>query len=338
MNKKKDTSHAIRIAAHEWHAQIQAGDMTAADRQRFDAWLADDARHEAAYERARFLWQEVGSLDNETIPSAAFEPLPRERFLAWCRVGLGRWSLRLAGGALAAVTMTFLVLQIIPDGYFSPGTHHFETAVAEIRDITLPDGTEVTLGGKTHLSVDIESNTRRVFLNAGEAFFDVAKDPQRPFVILSEDTEVQVIGTAFDLRRFGDGLRVAVAEGRVQVSNQASNGRSAAVQLTAGQQLVVNADGTLGQVMSIDPAKIGAWRNSRLVYMGAPLSQVVADANRYFDGWILLRDQKSAELKITAAFDARDINAMLTTLDEGLPIDVWRPLDAIAVIGSSSAN
>lgn len=336
MEPTAKSPQAIRVAAHEWHARIEAGDMTRDDRRRFARWLAADPRHSAAYERAASLWADVSALDRAAVPAAAFRPLLRERFVAWRRAGWGPWSLRIASGSLALAAVVFVMLQVIPFGFFDPGTEHFETAVAEIRAVTLPDGSVVTLGAKTHLSVAMDPQARKVELHGGEAFFDVARDPARPFTVRADETDVTVLGTAFDLREVERSLRIAVAEGLVAVWPATSEAEGPQAELTAGQQVSVSEEGAIGPITAVAPDTLGAWRRNRLVYVGASLSEVVADANRYHDGWIVLRDQGAANLKITGAFDATDIDGMLATLDDALPITLWRPLDVVTFVGSAA--
>ncbi len=342
MGLERKSIDPIRVAAYEWHSQFVAGDMSPAEQQRFESWLAADPRHRAAYERAARLRREMQALDKADLPPAGFRPLSRERFVAWCRVawcrvawcrvGWAHWSPRAVGGSLAFATAVFVLLQVVPFGFFDPTAEHFETAVAEIRDVTLADGSVVTLGAKSRFSVAMDGKARRLELYAGEAFFDVASDPNRPFIVSAKEVEVAVLGTAFDLKLAGEGLRVAVAEGVVEV------GHASAMRLRAGQQISVTHDSEFGKVTSVDPVKLGVWRRNRLVYVGASLSEVVADANRYHDGWIFLRDQRAADIRITGGFDPRDIDAMFATLADAFPIVVWRPLDAVTIIGSDAPD
>lgn len=326
-------SHEVRREAHEWCAQIEAGGLSPTERQCFANWLSADPSHEAAYERATLLWQEVGDLDEAVVPPIAFRPLFRERFQTWCDVGWGRWSLRFTGVATAFATIAFLFIQILPSGWYLLEFEHYETAVAEVRDITLSDDSVIALGAQTSLSVAIGEDRRRVRLHSGEAFFDVEKDKARPFTIRSGESQVTVIGTAFNLRQTDAGLRVAVAEGRVEVGAAVQGVQRSAKELRAGEQVLVSGDGEVGEISPVNPDKLGAWRRNRLIYVGATLAEVLVDANRYRDGWIILRDRELADLRITGAFDARDIDGMLATLAEALPITLSRPLKPIVVIG-----
>ena len=325
---------AIRNAAHDWQTRIEAGEMTPANRQAFEAWLAADPRHRAAYDRAASLWRQVGALDGTALPPRSLQPLARERFIAWRNGGRPRWPLRLAGGvAVLAAVLLVVLLPIDPRSLLSPGIQGFETRIAETREIRLADGSRVTLGARSGLSVELEETERRIRLRFGEAFFEVASDPARPFIVESDSLRVEALGTAFDVRRLGVGSRVAVAEGTVAVSSADPNGDVAPMRLSAGQQIASDDRGSLGAATAIAPDAVGAWRRDRLVYSGAPLSDVVADANRYHDDWILLRDEKAAQLEITAVFDARDIDGMLAALGEALPIVVRDRPGPIITIG-----
>ena len=325
---EEQSLQAIRSAAHEWRARVEAGEMGPAERRRFEAWLANDPRHRPAYDRAAQLWQEVGPIERAALPPESFRPLPRERLVA--ALGQPRRPLRQAGAALAAAALVLVVLEFDLLDHLDPNTLRFETAIAEVRDVTLPDGSLVTLGADSSLRVAMDETARRVTLRAGEAYFDVAKDARRPFTVEADDTQAEALGTAFELRRAGEGLQVAVAEGLVEVRLGAERSR-----LRAGQRVAAGG-GQLGEVRAIDPGKLGAWRRGRLVYIGAPLSEVIADANRYHEGWIVLLDERTAALEITAVFDATDIEAMLTTLAEALPVVIWRPLDPLVTIRSRS--
>ncbi|WP_162906601.1 FecR family protein [Algihabitans albus] len=334
MASNDETTDAIRIAAHDWQARIEAGDMTPAERQAFDAWLAADPRHRSAYDRAARLWREVAGIERTALPSRSLRPLPRERFIAWRSADWRRWPLRFAAGSAVLATLLLVMLLTDPTALLSPDSKHFETQVAETREIALADGSSVTLGARTRISVELGETARNIRLHSGDAFFEVAKDSARPFIVESDGAYIEALGTAFDVRRRPERLGVAVAEGTVEFRATAPNDQTVSTRLSAGQQISADRQGVLDGITAIQPATVGAWRRSRLVYNGAALSDVVADANRYHDDWILLRDRTAAQLEITAVFDAADIDGMLAALGEALPIVVWRAPGPLIMIGS----
>ena len=327
MESRDETIEAIRVAAHDWHARIEAGEMTPAERQAFETWLAAAPRHRAAYERAAALWREVGGIERSALSPRSLRPLARERLIAWAgrtsRDGRRpRRALRFAGGsAVIAALLLALLLTGLPGLPFSGG-ERFETQIAETRSVALADGSRVTLGARSRVTVELEETRRLVRLRSGEAFFQVASDPTRPFVVEAGDTRVEALGTAFDLRYRDSGLRIAVAEGTVEVRTAGTKGAATSERLSAGQEIFADNQGALGDIAAIRPDAVGLWRHNRLVYTGARLSEVVADANRHHEDWIFLRDDTAAQLEITAVFDAGDIEGLLAALGEALPIAI----------------
>ena len=180
------------------------------ERAQFAAWCAEDPRHAAAYRRFESIWQEAATLE-ELKPLAA---LPPARDPWWHRVRVE------PGGSPAALGCEC----------GSRGGDHCgrcsgicsrrcitRPGIAEVREIHLSDGSEVTLGARSSLEVAFRLHERRVALTSGLAFFSVSKNPSRPFIVLVGDKEVRVVGTKFEVRRDPAGMRVSVVEGTVEV-------------------------------------------------------------------------------------------------------------------------
>ena len=167
-------------------------------------------------------------------------------------------------------------------------------------------------------------------MSGGEAFFDVAHDAGRPFVVAVGDSEVRVLGTKFDVREREGQVVVAVAEGRVEVSPASLEEdvmipeRRDGVVLTRGQAAtrVKGEDEADVIVARINPDRAGAWRTGRFSYRDAMLSDVVGDANRYFDGEIRFESEALKELRITTGFTVEQIESMLAGLPDALPVEI----------------
>ncbi|MEO0622154.1 MAG: FecR domain-containing protein [Pseudomonadota bacterium] len=322
---------AIRRAAHAWHVRRVSEGLSPRESARLRQWLDADPRHREALDRAARLWTALGELRPADVPAASLRPLPAEKAVSWLGAGWRSWSVRLAGSAVLAA----IVLVALPPGVFDLSSTHHRADTAEIREVALADGSVVTLGPQAHIATTFSREARHVDLLSGEAFFSVASDPNRPFVVSVGETDVSVVGTAFALRRLAEGLRLGVVEGAVDVRQPDDTRDKPLAQLRAGEQILVTARGGASSVEIVDPADLGAWRNGRLVYRGARLSEVIADANRYSTTWFVLSDDAAASLAITASFDAGDIDGMISALADALPISVWRPIAAVAVIGTT---
>lgn len=325
-----DGSRAITLAAHEWHAEVLAGEMDADTRRRFDAWLAEDPRHAVAYRTAERLWQSVGALERGQLPASEAVPGSMPKCAR-------RRSVKTIGVSVAVVTAIAASLLLLVLSYplsrLLPGSVAFDTAVGEVQTFALADGSMVALDGNSSLTALDEADERRVVLHDGAVYLDVAPMVDRPFVVDAGDVSVRVVGTSFEVHRYDERVKIAVSSGTVQVIPDVARA-SEPLSLSAGQAVMAGADGMLSQLDGIEPRNIAAWRRGRLVYLDAPLAEVVADANRHFRGWIVIPDPRAAAIGVTANFEAGDIDRMLATLEEAFPIRIWRPFEGFVAIVS----
>jgi transmembrane sensor len=201
----------------------------------------------------------------------------------------------------------------------------------------------VTLGPKSSLDVDFSASERRVRLT-GEAFFEVAHNAARPFLVEAGSALVRVVGTKFDVNQASETVRVSVLEGVVQVIPPRLGpvaSRRPSQLLRAGQHLEVALDPTVPVSGVSSPAAAaapspatppGAWREGRLSYDNARLGDVVADLNRYYAPGVTLRGPGLGNLRVTASFKASQIPAFIASLDKVVPVQTDRsPGGAILV-------
>jgi transmembrane sensor len=173
-----------------------------------------------------------------------------------------------------------------------------------------------------------------VRLGRGEAFFTVAKNPARPFIVTVAGVDVRAVGTEFNVRLHLDAVEVVVREGRVRVDD-ASNGGSllapsaepAATDaardiLDAGHRVTIPVSAAPKPVVAVTPEPMAvpeiertlAWREERLVFEAAPLSAIVAEFNRYSRRPMVLADAELAQRRFGGTFDARDSRTFLDLL------------------------
>jgi len=306
----KNDMPSVDDQAVQWFVLLRDEDATAEDRSAFANWLVADPAHEAAWHSVERMW---GSLDALT-PDAS-RPQPRR-------------ASRLKGSAAAAVLLAALGIgwQITPVGLLAD----YRTAAGERRVIALQDGSQVELGAASALDVAFSASERRVKLLTGEAFFTVTKDAARPFVVAAENGEVKVLGTAFDVK-IADGVMVAVTQSAVQVSTRAGTTSSAPVVVAQGQAVRYDADG-ISAVSAADLDSIQAWRQGQLVFRNVPLNAVLAELQRYHSGRIALIGGTLGQRRVTAVFDAHDVDAALDTIAESLSLRVYRAAGLLTVI------
>lgn len=211
-----------------------------------------------------------------------------------------------------------------------PAVHTYASEIAQTRTVTLEDGSEVTLGAGSQIEASLGEQRRDVVLVKGEAFFSVAGNPDRPFYVTAGDTRVRVVGTRFEVHRAPGSVKVAVEEGVVDVSRtdsdpaEANDGKEAgAVRLLAGQGVRMG-DQVGGNVEAVKLDELAGWRQGKLIYRDARLAEVVADANRYREGQIVLGAPQLADLRVTTSFSASQVETMISMLEQSLPVSVYR--------------
>lgn len=306
--------------ALRWFVVLRDGAHDEDNRRAFERWRAIDADHEAAWQRARAVWAKADVLEpvygrSKSAVVAPFPPAaPAPR-----RFGRRRWLQAAAAVAIAA-----------PAAYLASRPELWadhRTAAGERRTVTLADGSTVELAGGSALSVSFGKDRRRLRLVAGEAFFTVAADTARPFVVDAGEGRIRALGTAFNVKLSGDAVTVTVMEHRVEVST----GPDRRIELGQGQQVRYVAR----ELQAPHPADMRvaeAWRRDRLVFQDAPLGEVVADLERSRGGRIVLTDSRLRALPVTAVFDARQADVALTTIAGILPITLHRVTDWLIVL------
>ena len=320
--ERKRTGTDIDREAAEWLARHEMTRLTPAEAEAFETWRAADPRHAEAFEAVSRTLADVASLSS----LAELEPLEPER---------PAWRGRAAFGAIAATLAAVLVAPALLD---RPDIEA-STLVAEIRPITLPDGTKVTLGASSEIRADFTDGERRVRLVRGEAFFEVA-DNARPFVVDAGGTEIRDIGTSFDVKRGAGKVEVGVLDGVVEVRPNGVLGRGPVVRRLEAGQRVRARDAGLGPIVTsarvgaveIAPAAAGAWREGQLAYDDAPLADVVADLNRYSRPGVRLEAGAAGEARLAASFKADEIDKFLAELPAVAPVTVTRGEDGAILI------
>ena len=334
-----ESEQNIREAAHDWRARMVGQTVSDAERRAFEAWLAADSRHEAAYDRAVTIWAALAQVERDDYRDAVLEPLWREqviRFVQSVRGAFEKSPKRIMVGAASALALAIGVM-VLPSMMSRPGpvieqspvSVRHATAIGETKLFSLDDGTRVTVGPGSTIDTTYSEGARRVFLRSGAAYFDVAHDPVRPFSVSAGDLTATALGTAFDVRNNGGVFRVAVAEGEVRVSfpfvlDQQPTNLPMQRSLTAGEQITAELDRGLRPVRAIALDAVGAWREARLVYDQATIAELVDDANRYSETPVEIApgSEAIARLKLTGSFSGDDIGEMLRTLEQVHSVEI----------------
>lgn len=320
-----ETPQDLHEQAAAWFLKARGGELPRREAERLDAWLAQDPAHRAVYDEVATTWEIT---DN----AAASDPILVMRAAALAarrdRHGAPLWRSPIWGAAAA-----MLLLAVIGGGAFgirsliSPASEVqvYRTDVGERAVVTLADGSQATLNTATVLAVDYTRRRRGLRLIAGEAWFDVAKNPSRPFVVAAADHQVTAVGTSFNVRLDPGRLRVAVSEGRVRLSDTHD---AALAAVSAGQSADLAASGL---ILGDGGPATGDWRGGRLHFEAATLAEAAGEMNRYRKTPIVVSGPAAENLRISGVFDTGEASSFLDALPLSHPVRIIRQDRAVRI-------
>ncbi len=344
MSTRQEAEHA----AAEWLARRESPSWSEADADALETWLSADMTHKVAYFRFNATWKEVGRLKavcsgpmperrladvvcalDPSQPSAARLQSEEARgaFVGRHR----RWLTVAAAMALIAIGADFAVRQV-PSLF----RHHvYSTAVGGLAAVPIPDGSRVTLNTDSEVRVAVSKSERRIDLQRGEAFFEVATDPTRPFIVVAGSQRIVAVGTAFSVRRDGgDDVQVRVAEGAVRVEPLVDGRKGESALLRAGSKAQSKAGSIMVQNESVPAIEQDlSWRSGSLSFHDTPLADAVAEFNRYNSRKIVIDDPSIAEIQIGGVYRATNVDAFIELIVDGFSIEAVRSQDAVRLRG-----
>jgi len=289
-----------------------------ANQSELDAWLEESAANRTAFLRLKSSWMRANRLDALRPMAQRSVPSTQRPF---------QYGIKLAAVVtlLALLTGAGWVLS-------QPSIRTFSTKVGEQSRIQLSDGTRIELTTDTVLRVATEGAHRKVWLDKGEAFFDVVHDESRPFEIHALNYRIVDIGTEFSVRREADSIKVVVLKGSVRVGAANTGHKSNAINVTAGE--VVVADNKSVRVLRKSTSQIAdalGWRNNVLVFRNAPLSDVAAEFNRYNNEKIVIDDQDVSKSIVSARLQATNVEAFARMARDFMGLQIWHDGDEIHI-------
>lgn len=302
------TTPEDRAAA--WAARLEVSALTREEAWELQTWLDQDPAHESLLGQFILLQQAVQA---ELPAMDQLGLLPREPAR---RPASRRW--RAWGGGLAAAAALALAAL-----WFVRLPREMVTPAGQRQEVTLGDGSHVALNARTTLAVSLHGDRRRVRLDQGEAYFEVAKDPARPFFVETPAGTVRVTGTRFNVRAdSAETLEVTVLEGSVAVL---AGGADRA--LAVNDQLDFN--GVAAGVRRLEAtaaSEVIAWREGRVICESVPLRVVLGRYARYH-GIPIEVDAAVETLPVGGIFNLDDLDGFLRDVRSMLPVHVLRDAD-----------
>lgn len=359
------STSALLAEAARWFLRLEQSEATSETFVEWQRWLNAAPEHRRAYEQIEETVLQLGRIPAQPALPAA-DDVDRDAYQGEQPVSQWREALRgdesfdaaqvaSARGAerprrwLPAAIATAIALIAAGAGWFwarfehvaRPETYAYRTLPGERRTVELREGSRVTLDANSVLTVRLGPDQRSLTLERGEAFFQVAKDANRPFVVRAGTTRVRALGTAFNVRMSGDRTVVAVTEGEVEFVADVPVATSAPVssatsrltaQVVAGEGLSFVDGGSLQTLSPREAPLATAWLKGRRQYRNEALRYVLADVDRYTGHKIRVADDATGDLRFTGTLNLENSDAWLRGLSVALPVTMTREPDGALTV------
>ncbi len=352
-------SKEIEQTAATWLARRDSGHWSPHDQARLDAWLDEATAHRVAFIRLDSAWQQTDRLkilragrSTGAVPaSGSWLPIrfrapgetrqrpatalvsqssPAQRCEAPTRRRPRWW--RYPAALTAAIVIVALTLGWRHYGAVERAS--FQTAVGDLREVPLADGSSAMLSSDSRIVVAFSHGERHIDLQRGEAFFVVAKNPDRPFVVSADGRRAVAVGTRFAVRRDQADLRVVVTQGvvRLEPGDHTGGRRQPTTLLPAGSVALASDAGVVVHADTVQQAEAYLdWRNGFVSFHDTPLAAAVAEFNRYNVQKIVVGDAAAGQLRIGGNFRWSNTEAFVRLLEQGFPIRAERRGDTVVL-------
>ncbi|MBD9369872.1 FecR domain-containing protein [Xanthomonas sp. XNM01] len=349
----------IEQAAAAWLARREGDHWNPAQAAALEQWLAADTAHRVAFLRLRATWEQAGrlkalgaGLPRGRVPprgqwdaawpaleaaSAVDAPGPRARVdaaLAGVRFRPREQAPPAVGGRqrfagiVALAGLFALAIGASRQAEVPPASFH--SALGEVVPVTLNDGSDAVLGSDSRIEVRLSPRRRAIALTRGEAIFDVARDPQRPFVVEAGERQVVAVGTRFSVRRDGAQVQVVVTEGTVRLEPVAGGSSLPSALLPAGSVALAGPDGVSVLSPGVEAAtRRLAWRDGDLSFEDLPLAEALAEFNRYNPRPLELADPSLATLRVGGSFRWSEPERFVDLVEQLFPVRAERRPDRV---------
>jgi transmembrane sensor len=316
-----DPQHSPQVLqdAARWYARLRAPACSTAERRAFHSWLSVDPAHATAYERAMATDLKMRAALREAAPwkvmaDAALTPPARSGYR------MPQWLSRPVMAGAFAVLVAILAGRGLHERSATVAEERFVNEGLVHRDVRLADGSVLRLDVGAVVSVRMLPDARRLRLESGRAYFEVAHDSSRPFTVEAAGTRTTALGTEFEVAVHETQALVTLAEGSVAVV--AEGGKAAWSQrLVPGQQLVSRRDALTPEVQVVNVAEVTGWSTGVLRFTATALRDVVREWNRYARVRITLGDADLGETEVGGSFRAGgDSGEFVAALSAVLPV------------------
>ena len=327
--------------ASEWFVRLRSEEADVENLARFQRWLEADPGNPVAYRKICASWSAIG--EHASAPEIMIGR--RDALEGARRAARGRWQHRSRVRHAWVAGIAFFLVCIVAGVWWQTRADVYSTGIGERRTVTLSDGSVVTLDARSRVRVKYRDSTRSITLQEGQARFDVAKDPRRPFRVEAGQETIVALGTKFNVELVSRNVLVTLIEGQVAVTVTKANlsapghsagdvqvsgqpgGESAVIELAAGESLHVRHDGEVTHLRKVNLARITGWQDGKMFFDNEPLSTAVERVNRYAREQIQV-DPSAADVRVSGVFNTGDASAFVEAVTAYFPVEARRGEDS----------
>lgn len=363
MDRNRHVTEELRGQAAVWFAELNEPDISEAQRAAFAQWLLRSPDHieaflhvtsvaaaiaaTAQHSMADLIRAARADSEPQNVIELCREPSPATKAEAQAALPASgrRWPWLAACASAAAALLVWLFIGL------GPQPLHIRTQAGEQRTLTIADGTVLHVQSDSELAIELKDDRRNVRLERGEARFDVAKDPRRPFIVATPHATVRAVGTIFDVAAASSRTAVTVLEGRVEVvsvqetapstiaaTNPTPSADHGRTQLAAGESATVSRTGDITRDVRLVETSARAAAARSLVFREESLADVIAKFNREGASRIRIADPQLATLAISGAFAADDTESLLEYLRRYHGVEVVETQQGVRLLVHASAS
>lgn len=319
--------HTPAAQAAYWRAQLSSDLVTEQQKQDFQQWLELDPENRQAWEEINAFWQKLDVLSRaNAVDINRLAENDADKLAALpARIGT-RWRHKPVLALAASLLFVVALLSSRAELWLAD----YRTGPGQLRSVRLEDGSQIMLNSESAISVAYSEAKRQITLYHGEAYFTVAGDASRPFIVVTQASEIKALGTKFNIKNRSHAVEVTVFEHAVSVT---LNNGNRIDRLARGQQIKFN-DKSMGQPIAADLSYVRSWHQRQIVFQDKALAEVVAELDYYRPGIVMIVGQDIKSLEVTGLFDTTDTDVALRTIEQTLPVKVSRFTDRFVLIHS----
>lgn len=304
----------IQQQAQNWLVKLDTGPLSSTEEEQFVTWLSQSETHGEAFAEAERTW----ALMHHTSSSQVTPALPTKK---WPKVF-----------ALAAALILSVVTALMWPQLWLWSQADFYTQVGERKQVTLADGSVISLNTDSYIAIAYSDQQRQILLLDGELHAQVAKDPHRPFVVVAGELTVTALGTAFVVHNDNNGTpEVTVTEHSVTAASTIQPDTTVVVE--EGESVTLVEDKQIfTNKKDVDKRVANAWIKGRFIFKQETLGNVINELGRHIDAKIIIRDDKTSELVISGVLDLEAPLDSLKAMSQSLPFSVTTLTPYVVII------